>query len=349
MTDSQAPRRGPTLVVAVPRDAGWSPVWRMVALLGHYLGADPMELDVRGKVSSWKKATAPIRKRGSHGGVLVLVASDPGQLNALLQRGVAAHRYERVVAWVVDSFWWDRIPRIASSGLIDRIYVTDPGDVSAWLRSGVNGVRCLPWGTDALAAARHPEAARPLVPKEVDVLRVGRQPPAWDDDRHVARAARRRGLTFHGRPSFGTTAEQAYCSLTHELARSRFVLAFSARVSPADYTHPTADYLTGRWLDALAHGCTVAGARPLSAAADLLLWDGATLELPVDDVDEGMAALAAAVQDWTPATAQRNRRAALLGLDWRWRFAELLRDIEVDSPSLRSDIDVLSSTAERMS
>jgi len=126
------------------------------------------------------------------------------------------------------------------------------------------------------------------------------------------------------------------------------VLAFSARASPADCTHPVADDLTGRWLDALAHGGAVAGGRPRSTTADLLLRGGATLELPVNDVDEGRVVVATASRAWTPTPARENRRVALRAPDWRWRGAEVFSQLRVNSPQPNADLDLLSSTARKM-
>src|SRR4051795_9364264 len=93
------------------------------------------------------------------------------------------------------------------------------------------------------------------------------------------------------------TANQT--ALMRRLAEVKFTLAFSNSVSPASYTHPTRQYLTGRWTDSLASGAVVAGILPDCDATDELLWPGATLDLGTTDRGLGIERLAAAVDSWT--------------------------------------------------
>ena len=79
-------------------------------------------------------------------------------------------------------------------------------------------------------------------------------------------------------------------SLMERLSRAKFTLSFSNAVSPASYTHPTREYLTGRWTDALASGAVVAGIAPACAATAELLWPAATLELATVDRADGDSA-----------------------------------------------------------
>ena len=113
----------------------------------------------------------------------------------------------------------------------------------------------------------------------MDLQRLGRQPATWEDDEKTADDARKLGLRFEGRPSFSGNLIEGQHTLDRAMGRAKFVLAFSNLHSPAEYTHPTREYLTGRWTQALAGGATVAGIAPRCRATRELLWDGALLSL----------------------------------------------------------------------
>ena len=141
---------------------------------------------------------------------------------------------------------------------------------------------------------------------------------------------------MHDDPTGNQTA------LMQSLASAKFALAFSNAVSPAPYTHPTREYLTGRWTDSLASGAVVAGIAPRCAAADELLWPGATLELASTDLAAGVQELAEAVRRWTPEVARESHRRALERLDWRWRFRELADALNVGSERLDAELESLA-------
>jgi len=140
------------------------------------------------------------------------------------------------------------------------------------------------------------------------------------------------------------TANQA--ALMHSLSLAKFVLAFSNKVSPASYTHPTREYLTGRWTDSLASGAVVAGIAPKCAATSELLWPGATLELGTLDLDEGVERISDAVRSWDPEIARENHRRSLSALDWRWRFKELADALDVRPGRLEADLETLAGALE---
>ena len=103
--------------------------------------------------------------------------------------------------------------------------------------------------------------------RPVDLLRVGRQPDAWDDDQRSDAACRLAGLRFAGRPPFFPEnfkdSSAGHRDLCARYARAKFVLAHSNIVAPASYTHPSKEYISARWTDALAAGSVVAGIPPL--------------------------------------------------------------------------------------
>src|SRR4029078_5366555 len=116
-------------------------------------------------------------------------------------------------------------------------------------------------------------------------------------------------------------------------------LAFTKRFSPASYTHPSRQYLTGRWTDALASGSIVAGITPSCEATDALLWPEATLDLGTVDRQEGIRRVVDAASRWTAEAPRENHRQALRRLDWRWRFRELAQAIGVESEPLDRETD----------
>jgi len=163
---------------------------------------------------------------------------------------------------------------------------------------------------------------------------MGRQAPAWDDDAVLARCAADHGLVMGARPPFGATAAASYRNVLDSYRRAKVVLAFTNLVSPAEYTHPTREYVTSRWLDALAGGALVAGRRPREEGSDELLWEGATVDLPVDDLEAGMVQLALRLADWSPRETLALQVEALRRLDWRLRLRVLATELGLECPAL---------------
>jgi hypothetical protein len=193
----------------------------------------------------------------------------------------------------------------------------------------------LGWGSDVLGLG---SAA---IDRPIDVLRVGRQPAAWDDDAFSTAACASRGLTFQGRPPFYESPEAQQRALMQEhYGRAKFVLAHSNVAAPASYTHATKEYITARWTDALAAGATVAGMPPLSDKA-LIDWPGALLPFDRIDFAHNLDAIEAAVSQWTPSRPLRNHLNALKRLDWRWRFARLAEVLGLDPTPLRAALQHL--------
>jgi hypothetical protein len=127
---------------------------------------------------------------------------------------------------------------------------------------------------------------------------------------------------------------------------SKYLLAFSNAANPEGYTHPTRQYLTGRWVDALACGAVVAGISPRGSGIDELLWPGATLEFGSIRRQEGLETLAGALKLWTPQSALRNHAMALKKLDWRWRLKTIADICAVDTATLRTELALLTARVE---
>jgi hypothetical protein len=236
-------------------------------------------------------------------------------------------RYRKIVVWIFDSFWLEYIPRqLRLRCPFDHVFVTETEDLGAWRKILGVPVDWLPWGADVLrlgsAAAERP----------IDVVRVGRQPPGWEDDSVTRVAVEQRGLSFQGRPLSRPDASDNERELTQTFSRAKFTLSFSNRVSPALQTHPRREYITARWTDALAAGATVAGIPPQSEGVQELLWPAALFDLKTVKLDDALEVLKAAVREWTPARARTNYAGSLERLDWRWRLEKVARAFDRPLP-----------------
>lgn len=309
----------------------------MVRLLAELLSAQLVVAPINRMANAGRRLAAPAPRRRGRGTCLVVAAS-PRHLGTLLRADYWRRGYGHVAGWVIDSFWVDRIPRVAREHF-DQLFVADKEVVDVWKAATGIPVTWLPWGADVLRLGSG-DADRPI-----DLQRVGRQPSGWEDDDETARLCAEAGLRFEGRFPMHDDPVASQASLMERLSRAKFTLAFSNAVSPAPYTHPTREYLTGRWTDALACGAVVAGIAPACAATAELLWPGATLELDTVDRAQGIRRIAAAVSGWAPQTASDNHRKALERLDWRWRFQELAASLSIESERLDAEIHALRAAS----
>ena len=311
------------IIVAVPSGAGWVPVHAMAELLARYTGGTVHTVDVGASLSKETKLLARLPRLKGGSKRCLVIASDPGQLYAISQRSFAFRRYGAVYGWVIDSFWDDRIPAVAKSSTYDRIFVADVDDVQPWTAAGVKNPGVLPWGADVWS--KFSDRLATLGSKSTDLLRV----------------AAELGLSFEGRPPFGANDRESAQHLQDSLNRAKFLLAFSTSVSPAPYTHPTKEYITGRWTDALASGVTVVGKVPNTTTVREILWDGATIDIDHADARAGLAQVADAVSRWTPAQGEQQIRQALQHLDWRHRFVQLCEAMGEVPASLQADCEAM--------
>lgn len=319
----------------MPDAIGWSPIRLMTVLASELLDAELMTPDLK-TPSPFRKAGSILHRRAKRTGSesCLLICAGPEDLIRILNIRDWRHRFKFLAAWVIDSFWTDHIPNsIRVSGVLDHFFVTSLEDADLWRKITGIPTTWLPWGADAL---RYESDARD---RDVDVTRVGRQPPEWEDDAAVAKEAATLGIKYSGRPRReGLAPLQNMELLRRAYGNSKYILAFSNSVNPEKYTHPRREYLTGRWVDALACGATVAGIAPRGPGIDDLLWPGATLELGSIRRTEGLAVLAAALQKWTPKTAAHNHLMAMRRLDWRWRFKALADAFGVMPDPLKADL-----------
>lgn len=329
------------LVIACTEDKapGWAPISRMVALASSLFEAPVVAVPPGSRLRKSTcalKALAGSRRVRADKPDLLFIANSPSQLKMVTDVPGWRSSFNRCVAWVVDSFWTDRIPTMGFPRFFQHLFIMYGGDCDEYRRRTGVETSFLGWGSDALGIGT--DTAR----RDIDVLRVGRQPAAWEDDESNRGLLEAAGLAYHGRPPFHEDPDAQFKGLIEFYRRSRYVLAFSNRAAPAGYTHPTKEYLTGRWTDALAAGCVVAGISPSSdRAAREYLWDGATLELGTVERGPGLEVLRRAVGEWSPEVAERNRLMSLRRLDWRWRFEEIASRLGHGFPKLEADLATL--------
>lgn len=316
---------------------GWSPNGRLALLAADLLGGRAYSL-VPPRGGMLQKLSAPMyRAKGpSDRGVLV-IARTPYELCAdALPKGVL-RQYGFAVIWVIDAFRHEDIPPRWRIGPYDAIAVCRPNDEAIYRKTTGKPVLVLPWGTDALGLGST------ATERSVDVQRLGRQPPAWEDDTVSAEACAAHGLRFAGRPPMLDDPLETHAALMRGMSAVKYVIAFSNLVAPAPYTHPTQDYVTARWTDALAAGAVVAGIPPRQDASVAAFWPEALLEFDQIDLTANVAMLAKACAGWTDTIALRNHREALERLDWRWRLKALTTHLGLTAPRLDVAIEVLQN------
>jgi hypothetical protein len=311
----------------------------MVAIAGELFDCEVVAADPT-RPSSLSQVLSVLRQRtrnGVYDETCLLVCKGPGDLLAVLNVENWRKRFRYLVAWIIDSFWLNHIPRlIRLRNPFDHIFVTTLEDVDRWKSISGGATTWLPWGTDALRLGQM------RAHRDWDLTRVGRQPPEWEDDLCARLDAESLGIRYRGRPgSSGLSSLQNQKLMMNVYGDTKFILAFSNAVNCDPNNHPTREYLTGRWVDALGGGAVVAGVAPRSPSVDGLLWPGATLELGDVRRHEGLQVVASALRQWTPDMAATNYRMALSRLDWRWRFKALAEVCGIRSATLTLELQLL--------
>jgi hypothetical protein len=325
------PRRT-RVIYTDPGGRGWATVELLAKLLATCLDAELVTTTTRPRTDRVRRASGQLPRR--HGsGTCVVIAPQPAHLGSLLSAGYLMRGYDRVVGWVIDSFLDDRIPRMAQHrGHFDQLFITDRELVGTWAERTGTQTAWLPFGSDVLGQPA-PPGERPT-----DLLRVGRQPDTWDDDESTREACARLGLSFSSGPPLDPDSQRNQSALTAAMRHSKLTLSFTNLVSPAAYTHPTRDYVTGRWTDALASGAAVAGIPPQCEAGQRVLWDDALVRLESTDRADGLEVIATALREWTPERADAIHLQALKTLDWRLRFRDLVASIDLSSSRLDDEL-----------
>lgn len=318
---------------------GWAPVTALAHLVARLWQTEVTEIHPTKDYGKLRKLASMLPRRRGSAGPLLIIAAHPGDLLSLADVRVLLGRFSQVGAWIIDSFWDERIPRFARERrTIDRVWVTDAGLVDRYAQ--MMGVPCgwAPWGSDALA---WPGSSG----RDVDVLRLGRQPEAWarDDDNRAVLSAH--GLSYQGSFPGNDDGLISQRLVVDQIARAKVVLASSNLASPAPYTHPTRDYITARFTDSVAGGALIAGSFPTAPGAELIP-DAARVSIDVSSPQAGIEDIARAVAGWTSDTEATLRRHALSHLDWRHRIRDISAELDVTTPILERELaDLLTAEA----
>lgn len=320
-------------IVVFEGGPGWQPITYMAALAADLLNARLTVVsnpkpgqNLRGRLAMLRP-----RKRGSEDCLFILPA--PASLYSCPTIEDWKGRYRRVSAWIIDSFWEEWIPRLTRyTSNFDHFYVTNPEDVEPWRRISGTTTSVLTWGTDALRLGSSSGN------RNTDLIRVGRQPREWQDDQVAGERATEFGIRFRGRPRMADDPKDNQQFLMQAFADSRFTLCFSNTVDGFGYTHKRREYVTARWMDALASGTVVAGISPRCEVVRELFWPGALLELGTAEQEGGFGVIREALQSWSPVIAAKNHIFALERLDWRWRFKQIADDFDIACPKLEADL-----------
>ncbi|MEX5730225.1 hypothetical protein Ga0609869_003578 [Rhodovulum iodosum] len=315
----------------------WAPVTHLARLMARLLDAELRDLPPmrRGWRKQLRLALRPMPRGGED--IAIVLARGALELDLLADLGALGRPHRHRAVWIIDSFDTQFLPPAPVLRGFDTIGFSQGYDRAHYERLFGTRALQLGWGSDALDLGAAACGAPAMAARPFDVLRVGRQPPAWEDDTRSEAACAAAGLRFHGRPPFAERPEAALPHLMGWYARTKFVIAHSNLAAPAPYTHPSKEYITARWTDALAAGASVAGCQPRSDL-DLVDWPGATLDFDRIDLAENVAQLRAAVAERGPSAALNNHVQALRRLDWRWRIKALADRMGLHAPALEADL-----------
>ena len=325
------------LIVYINSGPGWEPITEMVNLATELFQAELLVIN-HNQPNFLTKLELVFLKRQQLNSTEKCLFVIPGPADLLSISSISGWRgrFAFIAVWVIDSFWVNHISRIAKLARpFDHIFITSEEDIEAWTLEMKTPTTWLPWGSNAMRFGGN-SADRPW-----DLTRIGRQPPEWDDDEITKKLCNNSNLTFHGRLEKSYTAAGNQLNLMNLYQQTKFVLAFSNSANPTNYTHPTREYITARWTDALSSGAIVAGIPPNEPSINRLLWEGATLDLDTVDIKEGLHIISEAVNSWKPEFAAKNHQMALERFDWRWRFAEIALVFNECPKPLNDEIDML--------
>ncbi|MCG9032889.1 glycosyltransferase [Laribacter hongkongensis] len=329
--------------------AGWAAIDELAELLVHYFDAELLSPKPwpSGWGSRWleriRPRYQPVDTAG--GDVLMVVCRGPADLALISAVPGCRRRFQRIHAWVTDSYFQAGFGRDAV--LYDGISVTAVEDAAfPHDRFGIpvvqiyQGADCLKW------APRHMHV------RDIDLIGYGRTPPGYQTC-----FARR----FHSAASpylylhspvghvTGSSVHLERGMLFKLLQRTRISLAFHLYVEPQGQ-RPRSMMVTSRWLESLLAGCIVAGRRPVSRMADeMLFWPGATLEL-AEEPEQAADQVQSWLQHDDDWQAQRrcNIHHMLLHHDWRWRLMQMCQQFGWPAPqALHDDIAGIRELAKQ--
>jgi hypothetical protein len=320
------------IIVYFKTEEGWSPIDHMVNLATEIFNANLILIDIN---TPHKIRTLEfLLGRQKNGEPCLLVSPTPSLLQNLCFVKNWRKRFGFFAVWVIDSFWTDRFPKVLKfRNIFDHMFIFTEEDIPAYREHFRSEVSWLPVGADVLRFGGVNTHSR-----EIDLARIGRQPPDWQDDGLTKIECSELGMKFQGRIKGYSNALENQIALANLYTNTKYLLAFTNIKCPDIYTHPTRQYITCRWADALACGATIAGDSIFEASQKKLLWDGAILELDSVNRTEGLKVISSALETWTPNQVIFNYHMALKKLDWRWRFKTISQTMQLENATLDREL-----------
>jgi hypothetical protein len=324
---------------------GWQPIYDFEDLFARVTGATlvaPLPWGpaarriVRGPVrkllGSFQRS--PLALRGTGRRVLFVSAVNPFYLELAASLEEWRDRFDKVIAYVIDSYPLNMYTEIAGS--YDHILVPILENVEPVRALAKVPASLLPMAADVLLEGSDAPG------RGIDLVGYGRQPPQFA----------RMFFDAFGKPgspflylcsgmylSFEASLHENRAYLLSILRRSRAALSFDTAYH---YFRPDRGKIEGvsivvpRYFECMAAGCAVVGKRPVTPLADTLFdWEDAFIDLP--DGEEGaLDAVSGLLGDRgrLDAIRRRNFRQSLARHDWRYRILEILKLLGLGVPPL---------------
>ncbi len=327
----------------IPDENGWLPINYMIELFVKTLNIHiTRQEDVTAsKFQKFKALIGNTRTRDFNAPNLLIIVRSMGDLDGLVYKvRKNKSKYNKVAVWVIDSFWHDRISKFPFNKYVDNFFVMTKEDVAFYESKTGVPTTFLGWGADALLLGADNSN------RKIDLLRIGRQPECWNDDTVNEKLLSENNLIYQGRPPESEQAKEPFdCSGYIELVKNyyshaKFVLAQSNFADTSIYTHPSREYITARWTDAIASGCVVIGCQPLTCSTYSSFDYQATVH--IQDF-ENKTVFIEKISQWKDTTPKANYHMALQNLDWRWKFLIILNTFDLVSEELNQDLTKINN------
>ena len=318
---------------------GWQPIDHLAHVAADVFGTRvvPLMSPQQSKLNLFRNTVlAPGKARRAKRSALIM-AIDPYDIVRFFREPGRARNYNEVVVYICDSFYWRGFNRFSIFKHVDLVVRMRPFDQDIYEKHLGNRTIYAPFGADVLGLGGWQGT------RDIDVLRVGRQPDEWDDDAESGARVEAAGLRFHGRPPQVEDAGEGMRLLFDYYRRSKLTLAHSNLISAHVGTHTSLDYITARWTDAAANGTIVAGHQPtLDRGLTEMLWPEMLVYFDSRDARENIEQLSEAQSNWTPEIARHNYLTALKRLDWRWRLQDIAAFMGWSAPGLDAAVAAVS-------
>jgi len=208
------------ILSAIPKVAGWQPVSHMIELASKLLKAPIIYMpDTASNLRVLSGYFKGRRKSPRNPDALVIVPNVQ-HLRWFMSNDEYRAAYNTIAVWVIDSFNTLFIPKYQLQRFYDLLFITNEYDQEEYIHKTGVDTKVLTWGSDVLGLGGCSNN------KEIDLLRIGRQPDEWENDEITLSISMELGLNYHGRPpSEGNTESQFKNLIKNYYRKSKLVLA----------------------------------------------------------------------------------------------------------------------------